>query len=344
MTLDAALAGAAAKMSEASGKPCPSWVFANDGDYAYGRFLLDERSQQYVEKNLETIGEPFRRALVWGALWDGVRELRLPPERFIRLALRTFRGETDEAIIQSVTARVAGAFTRYLSPPQRARLAADLEATLEDRMQHAPDLSARIAFYRAFRSVATTPAGLERLKRILAGKYAVPGLEIKPIDRWTMISELLAQGDPEGEPIFEAEQSSDKSGEGKKYAYVVGAARPDATAKARYFKGYLDDPSIQEDWVEQSLPMFNFWNEAQLTRPYLTRALDSLPRIKRERRIFFVLAWLNAFIGGQNSEDAATEVRRWLREHPPEPDLARKVLEVVDEVERTARIRSRFAE
>ena len=76
--------------------------------------------------------------------------------------------------------------------------------------------------------------------------------------------------------------------------------------------------------------------------PYLEPALASLPQIKRDRKIFFVLAWLNAFIGGQDSAAAAGEVRQWLKAHPPDQDLERKVLEVLDELDRTVRIRARF--
>src|SRR5580658_9148600 len=70
---------------EAIGKPCPAWVFANDQDYAYGRFLLDERSQRYVTELVgqgHALPEPFRRALLWGALWDGVRELQMAPAAY----------------------------------------------------------------------------------------------------------------------------------------------------------------------------------------------------------------------------------------------------------------------
>jgi aminopeptidase N len=80
-----------------------------------------------------------------------------------------------------------------------------------------------------------------------------------------------------------------------------------------------------------------------MTLPYLEPALAALPQIKRGRKIFFVLAWLNAFIGGQQSEGAAREVRRWLQDDRPEPDLARKILEVLDELDRTVRIRARFS-
>jgi aminopeptidase N len=215
---------------------------------------------------------------------------------------------------------------------------------LEHRMQDAPDLSLRILYYRAFRSVATTPAALARLKSILAGQSGVPGLEIKSLDRWTMITALLAHADPDAAALLHAEQERDPSGDGRKYAYVAGAARPEAAVKRQYFKDYLENRALQEDWIEQSLGAFNFWNQPALTLPYLEPALDSLPQIKRERKIFFVLAWLNAFIGGQESDAAASQVRQWLRAHPPDLDLERKVLEVLDELDRTVRIRARFSQ
>jgi aminopeptidase N len=343
VTVSADLAGSGASVDqligELIGKPCPAWAFANDQDYAYGRFLLDERSLQYVTAHIGTVTDAFQRALLWGALWGGVRELQMAPSAYIRLAIRALPSESDEALTQSVLGHLATAFQRYLSDPQRAGLAPELEAMLERRMQDNPDLSLRIVYYRTFRSVAATPAALAHLKSILAGQATVPGLEIKPLDRWAMITALLAHADPDAPALLHAERERDSTGDGRKYAYVAGAARPDAAGKQQYFRDYLENPALQEDWIEQSLGAFNYWNQSALTLPYLEPALASLPQIKRDRKIFFVLAWLNAFIGGQETAAAAREVRQWLREHPPDPDLERKVLEVLDELDRTVRIR-----
>jgi len=157
-----------------------------------------------------------------------------------------------------------------------------------------------------------------------------------------MITTLLAHADPDAPALLHAEQERDSTGEGRKYAYVAGAARPDAAVKSQYFKDYLGNRAQQEDWIEQSLAPFNSWNQAALTLPYLEPALNSLPQIKRDRKIFFMLAWLNAFIGGQETAAAAHEVHQWLQAHSPDPDLKRKVLEVLDELDRTVRIRARF--
>ncbi len=46
--------------------------------------------------------------------------------------------------------------------------------------------------------------------------------------------------------------------------------------------------------------------------PYLKLALDALPRIKRDRKIFFLGAWLGAFVDGQHSAEAQAAVHAWL--------------------------------
>ena len=60
------------------------------------------------------------------------------------------------------------------------------------------------------------------------------------------------------------------------------------------------------------------------------------------RKIFFVLAWLNAFIDGQQSPAALSIINSFLKEDSLDRDLRLKVLEVVDELERTVRIRSKW--
>ena len=86
------LNGRTMDVSEAAGRPCPRFVFANDEDFAYGRFLLDERSREEVMSRLATMPDLFRRTLLWGSLWESVREAQLDPRRYIELAAKSPSG------------------------------------------------------------------------------------------------------------------------------------------------------------------------------------------------------------------------------------------------------------
>jgi aminopeptidase N len=102
-------------------------------------------------------------------------------------------------------------------------------------MLNAPTLGLRIVNFRTFTSVAETPTALELMKDLLAGKLAVPGLELKPLDRWNLVGHLIAMNEPEALSLFAAEKARDHSGEGQKYAYAADAGAPSAETKARYF-------------------------------------------------------------------------------------------------------------
>jgi aminopeptidase N len=328
----------------AIGQKCPAYVFANDGDYGYGRFMLDARSRAAVMKRIDKIGDPFLRTMLWGALWDAVREAELKPQDYLQLVLKALPEERDEELTQSLLDRATRAFRRYLAPTQQQIFAPQLEALCFEQMTKAADLGLRITYFRHFRALATTAAARQQLKDLLAGKLVIPGVESKPQDRWRIITALLAQQDPAAETLLAAEQQLDKSDDARKQAYIAEAARADAATKRRYFDDYLSsDPSqrvVPEDWIEGSLSSFNALNQSSLTRPYLKPALAALPRVKRERKIFFVLAWLNAFIGGQTNQAALAEVQEFLNNNKLDRDLELKVLEVMDELARTVRIRA----
>ena len=70
--------------------------------------------------------------------------------------------------------------------------------------------------------------------------------------------------------------------------------------------------------------------------------LERLPELKRTRKIFFVEHWVGAFLAGQTDARALDEVRRLL-DTALDADLRLKVLEAVDVLERTVRIRARYA-
>jgi aminopeptidase N len=71
-------------------------------------------------------------------------------------------------------------------------------------------------------------------------------------------------------------------------------------------------------------------------------ALEALPQIKRDRKIFFLVDWLSAFIEGQQSSAAQAQVYGYLRSARMDTDMRLKILQVVDELDRTVTIRRKF--
>jgi aminopeptidase N len=327
----------------ASGQACPAWVFANNDDHAYGLFLLDAKSQTSVMQQVAATPDLFRRTLLWGALWDAVREVQLDPADYAERALDALPGERDELLAASLLGHTQTAVHHYVSATAQRELLLRGATLAIDRMQHDDDHDLRIVWFRSLTGFGAQSAGEAAMKQLLAGQLAIPGVDLRQQDRWSLVTALIAYGDPEAQAYFEAEQKRDPSGDGKKFAYVAQAARPDAATKAHYFDDYLHNPQQQEDWISGSLDAFNYWNEAELTAPYLQPALAALDQVKRERKIFFLVAWLDAFMDGQESKASLDVVDQYLATAHPDPDLRLKILQSMDELERTVRVREKFA-
>ncbi len=336
------LDGKSAQVTDLKGAQCPSFIFANEGDYAYGRFLLDSRSREAAARQLGAIHDLLQRALLWGSLWDSVRNSELAPRNYLVLSLELLPSETEEMLTRSLLSHSATSLHRYVSAETRNKYVEQFETLAADRMLHSRDQDMRIVWFRSHTATAETPAALARLKEILSGRLAVSGVELRPLDRWNLVTALIAHGDPDAEAIFAAEKQRDPSGDGQKYAYVAEAAKPTEASKLRYFKDFLENSARQEDWIEQSLYAFNYWNQSELTAPYLKPALEALPQIKRERKIFFLVDWLTAFIEGQQSPAEQAQVYAYLDSAQIDADLRLKILQAVDELDRTVAIRRKF--
>ena len=356
-TLHATLDKTDASIPVPSNTACPVFIYANAGDNAYGRFLLDAQSAAYLappskgdagDVPLTQIRAPFLRSQLLTALWENVRKADFAPSRFAQLALIDLNHEDDESISRILGGHLATSFHTYISPKGANGLRAIAYGIARERMLEAPTLGLRIVSFRTFVSIADHPRAWADLDNLLAGKLAIPGLELRPLDRWNMVGKLISSGSPLAADAFVAQQKADQSSDGLKYAWAVQAGRPDSATKAGYFAAYAlspkDSAAKPEDWLTQSLRPFNAWNQQALTEPYLKTALAQLPGIKRDRKIFFLGAWLGAFLGGQTTTTALDDVHAWLAQPNIDPDLRRKVLENAGELERTIRIRTKFPE
>ncbi len=342
-TLPASFAIEEARVPAAVGMACPAYVFANAGDEAYGLFLLDDVSRKYVVGHIGGVHDLLERTLLWGSLWASVQNAQMNPREYLELALTSLPGERDESLTASILGHVETALDRYVPDAVRAEESPKFAAQASSRMVRDGDQDLRIVYFRAVSQFAESSTAREAVKGLLRGSVTVPGVTLRQQDRWRLVTTLVQFGDAEADTYLAEEQKRDPSGEGLKYSWIAGAARPDGAVKARYFEGYLHDPARPEDWIEGSLGAFNAWNQAGLTEAYLEPSLEALAQIKRTRKIFFLGDWLQAFIGGQASASARDQVYRYLKSQPElDKDLRLKILEAVDALDRSVKIRAVF--
>ncbi|MHB1068265.1 MAG: aminopeptidase N [Gemmatimonadaceae bacterium] len=338
------LTGRVTTVARAAGKPAPRFVFSNAGDFGYQLVQLDTASRgALLRGGLARVADPTLRAMLWGTLWDEVRAARLHPARFVSLVVRDLPKESDEQSVPTQLGRLSRTMNAYLVDAARDSLLSQVEEFLWIGAGDTTRVyGIRRAYLDAFISVSRTPAALDRLRSVLAADSAA-GDAVKDPLRWEIVTHLTVRGAADAGEKLAAQMARDSTPDGRRRAFTVGAARGDATVKADYFKRYFADSTLNEDWASGSLGAFNALEHQAITRAYLRPALDSLPFIQANRRIFFLGSWLGAFLNGQSDAAALDIVQQFLRDHPKLPlDLKQKVLQNTDELARTVRIRAEF--
>ena len=327
----------------AAGRPAPDFVFVNASDFGYALVDLDDRSVAWLEAHIGEVRDDFLRAMLWGALWDQVRDARLEPARFARAALRELPHEQDEQIVPVLLGRVSRVVTAYLSTELRERLRPDLERVLlAGATDSARAYGVRKNHLDGYIALAQSPAALGTVDALLDSATAA-GAPLRSPTRWAIVTTLVARQAPSADARLAAEARRDSTTEGRRRAFVAGAARPDSATKAEYWARYFGDRDLNEDWVTASLRAFHDPARDELTRPYLVPALDSLKWIQQHRRIFFLGSWVGATLDGQRSAGALAEVDAFVRQRTNLPrDLREKILQGRDELERTVAIRTAF--
>jgi Aminopeptidase N len=184
------------------GKVTRQAVLPNYQDYGYGIFLLDDKSRDYVLKNIQNEKDPFLRAMMWGSLWDSVREGELDPREYVELVVRVLSASSgksttpsaeaaatppiqegsliaeDESTVATLLGRTSTALNYYLpssssigtSPPANAGgtdLRGRVENMLIERMRNAETAGQRITYYRAFLNIASSETALRELRKLL---------------------------------------------------------------------------------------------------------------------------------------------------------------------------------
>ena len=92
-----------------------------------------------VMDRIGAMPDVFRRSLLWGSLWDSVRQADLAPRDYVALATKLLPAERDESLAQSLLAHAGTALHRYVSDDARQELVPAFETVAANQMTQSPD-------------------------------------------------------------------------------------------------------------------------------------------------------------------------------------------------------------
>jgi aminopeptidase N len=339
-TIKLTLDEATKKVPGLIGKPVPVCVLLNPGDVAYGQFLLDPRSREHLVEHVHEIKSPLLRAVAMSALFQTLREAELRPERYVHAALRLLRAEQDPETHGWLLSTVGTTLSRYMSEDRSFSLSEEVVPTLLEQL-HGRQQGIKLQTLRFLVRISIEGPVTELCQQIIDGENPIAGLKIGRRDRFLVAASLVANGARPDAIVTLREQAGKE--DIAKEVFLAGAATPDPAVKKRYFKAYLNLDEPPEQWTSDSLGYFHWPRQDEITLPYLSKALGQLEWVKENRKVFFMPAWIDAFVNGHSSKEALRIVHKFMGNNPDlSLDIRRKLLQSLDSLERAVKIKERW--
>ncbi|HYG94043.1 MAG TPA: aminopeptidase N, partial [Nocardioides sp.] len=345
--VEADVSGELTELPELVGEQQPDLLLVNDGDLAFAKIRLDERSLTTALRSLSGLDDSLARALIWCAAWDMTRDAEMAATDFVELVLGNLASETDSWGLSALPNYAAQAVNQYSAPETRAALRARWERGLRELLEKAePGTDHQLTFVRAYAGAAHSDEAVADLEALLSGALSFEGLAVDQDMRWTLLNNLARAGRADDARI-DAELERDNTISGKEAAAGAKAARPTAEAKERAWEQAMVDGSVPNETAKQVVLSFMRFGQDELLTPYVDRYLSDAP-LAWERlgphRAAVSLEYIYPRIIA--TEEALAKVDAWLAQNADQvnPGALRYVREGRDDVARALAAQKKDAE
>ena len=324
LTLELELAEAKAPVP-----PGMKYILPNTDGLAYGMFLPDSLSMEYMLHNLARFEAEETRLSLLMTLYENMLAGNLSGDAFTQALIRYLPAETNNLVRNSALSYLADATLRYTTG-ENVRTEAFL---LETAANTKEDKEYRLLTYRTLTGLFTDSLITKRLFEQWDNGKSFDELPFAETEMTSLAYQLMIRLPEKASYICEKQLERITNPDRRKaFAFITQAVNPDPAARDAFFQSLLEvENRSTEPWVISALGYLNHFLRQEHALKYIHPALAGLEEVQQTGDIFFPSAWISACLGGHNSRAAADIVSAFLREHPDyEPLLKNKILQAAD--------------
>ncbi len=324
------------------GAAAPAAVFPNEGDHAFAKIALDEKSLAFVRDRLERFDDPLTRLLLWHSLWEMVRDQQFRSIDYLALVRDKLRYESDLELMSTVIGNALTAVSRYVPEPQRLAEAATLFEFCEQQMRAADEQDFRIDWARALISSAQDADRVRALLAIVDGGTGIDGFELDQDMRWSTVVKAAAYDIDGAAQRIDAERERDPSDRGQRAIETAQTSVPDAAKKAASWERYKSDEDSSLYILRSSMQGFFWTHQLPLVGEYIERFFDDIRGVVAARDKDYATTYFRSLYPSFQPGDEVIERSQALIAQLDDDDilLRRYLREALDEVQRSKACRT----
>jgi aminopeptidase N len=340
--VSAQIDGAETWVAAAAGRPAPALVFPNHGDHAYAKVVLDPTSRAALPDLLPRIEDPLLRQLMWGTLWEMVRDGQHPSTDFLDLVREVLPREADDQIVEAALDAARGAIAHYVPEARRVPAARAFVHTALEVQDRLPAGDLRRLWLRAAIGALADPDDATRLTGLLDGTLAVPEVVVDQEMRWGIVTAASAFGLAGAAERTVDERQRDRTDRGERFALTASVSAPDAALKAEAWVRIHADGYGSLHRTRAAMAGFNHAHQAALLAPYVEAFFAAAPGVVASHEHAFSNAYVARLFPGYRVEEEIALRARALADAERDrlPTLRRLLLEAADDLERALRCRA----
>lgn len=268
--------GANTEVKDLIGKKRPDLILINDDDLTYAKIRLDEVSISTATSHLNKIESSLSRALIWGAMWDMLRDAEVTTKDFLKLVINGINEESDIGVIQQLLLQLRTAIDMYADRSARSSYLETLAENLKSAWEQSdPGSDKQLAFVRAWSHVAQTKNDLNLIENILNKSFKIEGLQVDPDLRWTLLRRLVVTGMADDSKI-EAELANDPTAMGKEQAAGAKAALPTKQAKENTWNELIKNQKLTNSEIHSMLAGFHHVDHLTVLKDFVDLYFNSV--------------------------------------------------------------------
>jgi aminopeptidase N len=275
--------GGQTEIKELVGTKRPDLLLINDDDLTYAKIRLDSHSLNTATKEIASIESSLSRALIWGAVWDMVRDAEVGTGKYLDLVLAGIEKETDIGLVQQVLMQCRSAIDVFADRKNRKNYNIKLATGLEKLINLAkPGSDRQLALLRTFSAVATTEEQINKVAQILDGTEKIEGLVVDTDLRWALLRRLVVVG-KRGEKEIAEELKKDDTVMGREHAAGAKAAMPSLDAKQKAWEQVINNENLTNSELHSILAGISYMDHEEVLRNFIDKYFDSVSSLWNAR-------------------------------------------------------------
>ncbi|MBO9611483.1 MAG: peptidase M1 [Dyadobacter sp.] len=325
-------------------------VFPDNDGTGYGYFKMDTASKAWFFArygNAEASDPVFKGAMLVNS-WEGLLRGDGPePEKMLNYILNILPKEQNPLLVDYLLGNLQSNWWIFLNAAQRAAYQTLVESEIWQLLNSTKDKGIQTSYFRAFKALALTDDGWQKMHGLWTGKLEVKGLVLSEEDKISLAYELALKAKDDGKAILDSQLNATKNPDRKaRMQFVIPALSASEAERDAFFETLKKEENREKEaWVLDALTYLHHPLRAQSALKYLRPSLDLLQEIQLTGDIFFPTRWLHNTFAGHSSPEAAQIAQAFLKEHPDYPYfLKNKILQATDLLDRSVKLSVTYAQ